>query len=594
MNNIEKAVAEPAIGGKETKAGEGTRPNDTPATATEKRAKTVPPAPAGAEIKIVLIALDKIVPSPTNPRKRFDPVALDELAATMKDKGQLQPVVVREKKGQYEIVFGERRYRAAKIAKLPALMAIVRELSDVEVLQLQIMENLQREDVNAVEEADGYYQLVKKAGYTKKFLGKDVPDVARIAKEVGKSESYVYQKLQLVEKCTKPVLDAVLDGLLTATHAVEIARLQAGDQMKALRFCLRGRNWYGWEANQALPKNPETVASVDALVTWIKQEIQHSLSGAPWQKDDAKLCPAAGACNLCSKRSDYLVSPEKATGQSQCMDPACYGEKKKAFVKIKEAELKEAQGVVIKYASDYNDQDQEEKILSEHAIREVKPNAKGAVLALDVSTGRTKHVLPAEHSPDAKRLIDVAKRTDPESGKVEAKPATPLKEREKTLAQRRVAWINDHLREKVIPKTELSAFMTAAGDGWGVRLIQLAAAFGTMGNATNNPNYGRAQNPWALMVEWQSEKPASVSKGSGVKLWALIRPVLQQRLEYYRVGDVEPREAQNTATLIGVKWSDLEKLAVEALPEPKGWAAERGEAKKQDKPKAKKAAKAKK
>lgn len=597
MGSIEKTAEQTAVTAAAGPEGEKT-------SAAEKRAKSEPPK-APAELKLETIPLEKLKPSPTNPRKRFNDEDLAELAASLAARGQLQPILARAGKGGgFEIVVGERRWRAAKLAKLPALQAIVRELSDVEVLHLQIIENLQREDVNAVEEADGYYQLIKKAGYTKKFMGKDVPDVARIAKEVGKSESYIYQRLQLVEKCTKPVVDAVLDGLLTATHAVEIARLQVGDQMKALRFCLRGQHWNSWSIDSGVValKKPESIASVDALVTWIKQEIQHALSGAPWQKDDAKLCPAAGACNLCSKRSDYLVSPEKATGQSQCMDPNCYGEKKKAFVKVKEAELKQAQGVVIKFASDHNDNRGDEKVLSEHDVREVKPNARGAVLALDISTGKTKHVLPEDYSKEAKRQIETAKRTDPETGKAEAKPATPLKEREKALAQRRVAWINDHLREKVIPKTELPAFIEATGDGWGVRLIQLAAAFGTSRNATNQ-GYSRPQNPWAQMVKWTGEKKTEgVSKGSGIELWGLIRPVLQQRLEYYRVGDVEPREAQNTATLIGVKWADLEKLSVEALPEPKGWAAERGEqkaapmplAKKQDKPKAKKAAKARK
>src|SRR6476619_1398759 len=107
------------------------------------------------------IAIELVKPSATNPRKYFDEGKLAELAASIKAKGVIVPLVTRAVNGHYEIVAGERRWRASKIAGLATVPVVVRELTDVQVLEIQLIENLQREDVHPLEEADGFARLLK-------------------------------------------------------------------------------------------------------------------------------------------------------------------------------------------------------------------------------------------------------------------------------------------------------------------------------------------------------------------------------------------------------------------------------------------------
>jgi hypothetical protein len=121
-----------------------------------------PPATANLQNSLIYIPLSRIAPSKTNPRKTFDGPAMDELVSSIRANGVLQPVLVRQlpnpakgADGVYELVAGERRFRAAKAVLLPSIPAMVRELTDQQVLEMQIIENLQREDVTALEEAEG-------------------------------------------------------------------------------------------------------------------------------------------------------------------------------------------------------------------------------------------------------------------------------------------------------------------------------------------------------------------------------------------------------------------------------------------------------
>ena len=133
------------------------------------------------------IPINLLQPSPTNPRKHFDQAKLEELAASIRKIGQIQPILVRPRDGArrgealYEIVAGERRFRASKLAAQEHIQAIVRDMSDHEVLELQLIENLQREDLTALEEADGYHAVLQKSG---RLMGLTVDELAaRIGRE---------------------------------------------------------------------------------------------------------------------------------------------------------------------------------------------------------------------------------------------------------------------------------------------------------------------------------------------------------------------------------------------------------------------------
>src|SRR6056297_2722697 len=157
------------------------------------------------------IPIEKISPNPDQPRRSFDPEKLDDLAASIKEKGIIQPLIVRPKPrraGAFEIVAGERRWRAAQMAKLHEVPALIREFNDTEVLEIAIIENIQRADLNPVEEAAGYAQLMEKFGHTQE----------KLATALGKSRSHIANAVRLLG-LPEDVQVFLKDGSLSAGHA---------------------------------------------------------------------------------------------------------------------------------------------------------------------------------------------------------------------------------------------------------------------------------------------------------------------------------------------------------------------------------------
>ena len=157
------------------------------------------------------LPIEKIQPNPDQPRRMFSDDNLAELAASIKTKGIIQPLIVRKSSkvsGTYEIVAGERRWRAAQLAQLHELPVLVREFDDVEVLEIAIIENIQRSDLNPVEEAAGYKQLMNKFGHTQE----------KLAEALGKSRSYIANLLRLLH-LPDEVLNLLQSGALSAGHA---------------------------------------------------------------------------------------------------------------------------------------------------------------------------------------------------------------------------------------------------------------------------------------------------------------------------------------------------------------------------------------
>ena len=157
------------------------------------------------------VPIEKLHPSRVQPRVRFDPEALSTLAASIREQGVIQPILVRnhdEKPGEFEIVAGERRWRAAQQAQLHEVPVVLRALSDSEALEVAIVENVQRQDLNAVEEGEGYQRLIKDFGHTQE-------EVARL---IGKSRSHVANTLRLLG-LPGEVKEMISDGRLSAGHA---------------------------------------------------------------------------------------------------------------------------------------------------------------------------------------------------------------------------------------------------------------------------------------------------------------------------------------------------------------------------------------
>jgi ParB family chromosome partitioning protein len=178
------------------------------------------PAPDTAE-RILLVPLTKVQPCPFQPRKSFEPEALRELADSIHEQGILQPLIVRQSNGAYEIIAGERRWRAAKLINLKEVPVIVREADDKVVLELALIENLQREDLNPIEEAQGYSRLISQFDLTQE----------EASLKVGKSRAVVANALRLL-KLAPEVQGYLRDGRLSVGHAKVILGLELPQQQK--------------------------------------------------------------------------------------------------------------------------------------------------------------------------------------------------------------------------------------------------------------------------------------------------------------------------------------------------------------------------
>lgn len=187
---------------------------DAKAPTKEKSKKTSTPASEESSSQgLRNLGVEKLVPGKFQPRREFDKGALKELANSIREKGILQPILARPNpdggaKSPYEIVAGERRWRAAQIAQLHDVPVIVRDMTDNEALQIGIIENVQRSDLNPIEEAEGFQRLIDEFSYTQEVL----------AKTLGKSRSHIANTLRLVG-ATNKVREYLVAGQLSAGHA---------------------------------------------------------------------------------------------------------------------------------------------------------------------------------------------------------------------------------------------------------------------------------------------------------------------------------------------------------------------------------------
>lgn len=175
------------------------------------------------------IAIADIEPNPLQPRRTFDEEALQELAASISQLGVIQPITLRRRAdGKYTIISGERRWRASQIAGLEHLPAYIREVDDENLHAMALVENIQRQDLNAIEIALGMQRLIEECGLTQEAM----------ADKVGKKRSTVTNYLRLLSLPSEVQL-ALKEGLVTAGHAKAIAGMDPSEQIKALKKCIK-------------------------------------------------------------------------------------------------------------------------------------------------------------------------------------------------------------------------------------------------------------------------------------------------------------------------------------------------------------------
>ncbi|HTU43904.1 MAG TPA: ParB/RepB/Spo0J family partition protein [Bryobacteraceae bacterium] len=266
------------------------------------------------------LPMDWLVESPTNPRQIFDNDGLQELAASIRANGVLQPLLVRPRaERRFEIVFGARRYRGAAMAEQETVPVCIREMTDAQVLEAQLVENLQRRDVHPLDEAHGYARL----------LALDEPkySIELIAAKCGKHPGYVLSRLRLTG-LAPAVVEAFSKDEIGLGHALLLAKLQPAAQLEALPSC-----WQESYANGSKAKR--ILLPVRHLREWIEHNILLELAAAPFSKEDAMLVPEAGSCLECPKRTGHNTLLFEGIGaqHDSCTDPNCYAAKVDAHVR---------------------------------------------------------------------------------------------------------------------------------------------------------------------------------------------------------------------------------------------------------------------
>jgi ParB family chromosome partitioning protein len=295
--------------------------------------------------------------SKTNPRRAFDEVSLRELAASIRSQGVLSPLLVRPlTENGFEIVAGARRYRAAQMAEQGTVPVRIKQMSDAEVLEAQLVENLIRAEIHPMEEAEGFARLLA--------LEEPKYSIEQIAARVGKSPVFVASRLKLVDLVPAAV-DAFYANEIGVGHALLLAKLPANQQEQALSACFKEVYNGG--------KNPVRILlPVRNLQFWIETNVLLILKDAPFDKRDAQLIPTAGSCADCPKRTGHnklLFADDLGKQGDRCTDPQCYNAKLAAHV----ASTVAAQPNMVQISTAYGGQKEGSPVLPRNKYTAIRP-----------------------------------------------------------------------------------------------------------------------------------------------------------------------------------------------------------------------------
>ena len=270
-----------------------------------------------------------VVSTLKQPRGKQHRNSLDGLTESIKTSGVIEPIVVRAKGKQFEIICGERRFLASKAAGLPDIPAVVRNYTDDEARMAQLVENVQREDLHALDEAEYYKRMIE---LNPKLSAKE------IARQIGKTHDYVSRRLSLNQLIPEANKDFA-ENRMTLGHALEISRLSPEMQKAAINQ--DGVYATRWDGKKEVA-NKENLNSVRELQQWINQHALHKLDNVPWDLNDPSLAPELGACTDCRFRTgtDASLFPDAVNGNI-CTNAAGYKRKQDAWLQRQFAIAKE-------------------------------------------------------------------------------------------------------------------------------------------------------------------------------------------------------------------------------------------------------------
>ncbi len=519
---------------------------------------------------IRLIPIDSLVPTPDNRRRSITKESVESLAKSLAKEGLLQPIVVRphpEKEGWFEIRAGERRWRAAKLAGLKELPAIVRTLDDESALSVTIAENLQRKDLHPLEEAATIQQAFDR-GFSPKA----------VAARLGKSVQFIARRASL-SRLSKVWRDEVLTpdtncSRLSVAHLELIARLPEETQATLAEHSFR----------RVFARGFPTVEELRRLIDGGLQ----SLRAMPWKLDDETLDPKAGSCLNCPKRSgklpelfdaDDAPTEGKVSKSDRCLDPACFEGKQVAFLTRRESELRTEHPTLRLVQLSYSGLSPKvreafgERVTMVYAPKLVKPTSKGSTPAMQVDGPKAGSLVHLDLGESVSRNGTSAKPARPTDADGNPVPLS-LAERKARLQKRRDAFLVQKVGESLRTLTaealaKTTATMATRTDAAAKRFnpLALVLAFGTSTRADREHDDG----PWKRYEEL-------LDRSTDLLVVAALHEVTQvwsRRLggsDTHHVTE-QAADARKVCELLGIDAPAIETEAAQAIPTPKSWAS---------------------
>lgn len=503
-------------------------------------------------------------------RAHFDKEALQELAHSIKSVGLAQPILVRPFRDEhvrgevFELVFGERRLLAAKLAGLEEIPATVRELTDEQALELQLIENLKREDLHELAEAEGYEQLAKR-GHS----------ADEIAAKVGKSRATVYARMKLLSLIPE-ARKAYYAGKLSASTALYIARIAPAVQKQALADITKPQ---GYE------KEPMSARQAQKH---IHDNYMLRLSEAGFKTSDPDLVPAAGPCSTCPKRTGN--QPElfgDVTNAHVCTDPACFKQKiaahaERAIAAAAETGQKVLAGAEAKKVAKYGIETHHLEGYVRLDAKDYQGSGSGKVRTFRQALGKD-YVPTLLQDPDTGKLIEVAPNKDVDKAHGDGHRTSNDRAGARIAADRRAA--ERKHRQQIAYRCALFKALHDAGVSRNKALTRNELER-TADRLFERLDHDSKKRLFAALG-WEVKKrqygaefafPTPVEKMTDGEVAQLIRDcaIAHELQVWQHSGETRPKDMEAAATELGVDFKkigrDLEAMAKEkaAKKAPKG------------------------
>lgn len=514
----------------------------------------------------VNIKLDAIEPSPHNPRK-IDPKApsMQELAKSIKELGLLQPVSVRifdNSKGKYQLIAGERRWRAAIIAGIESIPAIIHDVTDAQAAAFTVVENLQREDLSVLEESQGVNSL--------QTLGWPAND---IAEKLGKPLSWVVRRARIDKLHPKLKKEWLSDkSAMPKWSARALERIALLEPAAQLTFMAE----FG--------KHDFRNVSYESLETAIAEHTRF-LSGAPWKLDDATVDPKAGACLSCTKRASCTPglfddidtkTVDRLPKNDRCLDPDCWTKKARAFTDKLIPTFLDKHPTGVLFSTTTQDESHKPPVLRLFTHYPKKqPHHNHVIHGLWID-GPLAGTITPHYMDEYSGLVKYDKTTKGKKPKhndapPEKKPKPPtkptpkqaekiLEERQEALDARRAALITQSVLDEL--RKHENRFMhkdMTETEAW--EIIDLAFHVGADG-------CGRVGNVNPVAVP----KHKNLTE-TALTAWNAMHRHLTRWLTQHQANAALAAlpNVRHVANLCRIKWDALEIAAATAIPEPKSW-----------------------